>query len=194
MLICLVCKRTTGCLLAISVCVSAVSQGSCLVSALFVWPQSGKWPCCEHLTCIHKHVPSTQIYAHQLISRQACRLSILFAAAEHSRCCSVDEDIRSEMSATISSLSWSAAAGILSAGTSTGRVAFWKHEQSMVLSSSSSAHHMDADPSVHWLPQRGMTVAGRVDDVVWGRDDRCTLCVYIVYCLSVLVACTPHSV
>jgi hypothetical protein len=121
---------------------------------------------------INKHVPPNQIYTHQLISRQACQLSSLFAAAEHSLSCSVDEDIRSEMSATISSLSWSAAAGILSAGTSTGRVAFWKHEQSMALSSSSSAHHMDADPSVHWLPQRGMTVAGRVDNVVWGRDDR----------------------
>jgi len=53
---------------------------------------------------------------------------------------------------------------------------------------------MDADPSVHWLPQRGMTVAGRVDDVVWGRDDRCTLYVHLMHCLSVMVACTPHSV
>ena len=48
---------------------------------------------------------------------------------------------------------------------------------------------MDADPSVHWLPQRGMTVAGRVDDVVWGRNDRCTLCVYLcIACLSWLCA------
>lgn len=142
-----------------------------------------------------KHVPLSHIYAQQLISRQACRLSTIFAAAEHSQCCSADEDIRSEMSATISSLSWSAAAGILSAGTSTGRVAFWKHEQSIsALGSSSNAYHMDADPSVHWLPQRGMTVAGRVDNVVWGRDDRCPLCVYLVCCLSVLVACTAHSV
>ncbi|DBA86980.1 TPA: hypothetical protein ACH3X2_000362 [Trebouxia sp. C0005] len=83
----------------------------------------------------------------------------------------LDDDIRSEMSATISSLSWSVAAGILSAGTSTGRMAFWKHEQGMALSSSSSAHHMDADPSVHWLLQRGMTVAGRVNNVVWGHGD-----------------------
>ncbi len=88
------------------------------------------------------------------------------------------------MSATISSLSWSAAAGILSAGASTGRVAFWKHEQSTsALGSSSSAHHMDADPSVHWLPQRGMTVAGRVDNVVWGCEDRC---IFPVYCFFVL--------
>ena len=114
----------------------------------------------------------------------AVRLSSLFAVAERSQCCSVGEDIRSEMSATISSLSWSAAAGILSAGTSTGRLAFWKHEQSIALSSSSSAHHMDADSSVHWLPQRGMTVAGRVNDVVWGRDDRCTLHVYL--CIACL--------
>ncbi|KAA6420943.1 MAG: intraflagellar transport protein, partial [Trebouxia sp. A1-2] len=96
---------------------------------------------------------------------------ILRLAAEHSRSCSTDDDIRSEMSATISSLSWSVAAGILSAGTSTGRMAFWKHEQGMALSSSSSAHHMDADPSVHWLLQRGMTVAGRVNNVVWGHGD-----------------------
>ena len=48
---------------------------------------------------------------------------------------------------------------------------------------------MDADPSVHWLPQRGMTLAGRVDNVVWGRDDRCTLCVYLcIACLSCLHA------
>lgn len=134
------------------------------------------------------------IHTHQSISRQACRLSRVFAAAEHSRYCSVDEDMRSEVSATISSLSWSAAAGILSAGTSTGRVAFWKHEQSIALSSSSGAHHMDADPSVHWLPQRGMTVAGRVDDAMWGCDDRCTLYVHLMPCLSVMVACTPHSV
>lgn len=142
-----------------------------------------------------KHILLSQIYTHQLISRQACRLSNVFAAAKHIQCCSVDEDIRSEMSVTISSLSWSGPAGILSAGTSTGRAAFWKHEQSnSAIGSSSNAHHMDADPSVHWLPQRGVAVAGRVNDVVWGHDDRCTLCVYLLCCLSVLVACTSHSV
>jgi len=54
----------------------------------------------------------------------------------------------------------------------------------MALGSSSNAHHMDADPSVHWLPQRGMAVAGRVDNVVWGHNDRWPLCVYL--CIACL--------
>ncbi len=88
----------------------------------------------------------------------------------------VEEDVRSELPTAISSLSYSAPAGTLAAGTSTGSVALWKHEQGSLPTScahASSMHHMQADPSMDWLPQRGITVAGRVGSVEWSSDDRC---------------------
>ena len=84
-----------------------------------------------------------------------------------------DEDMSSDLPAIISSLSYSSSAGILAAGSSIGRLALWKHNQGKRRESSSS--HMHEDPSMDWLLQRNILVAGRIDDVLWSHDDRCAV-------------------
>ena len=96
-----------------------------------------------------------------------------------------DEASQSEVQASVSTLSWSASANLLSAGTSTGTVTIWKLDRGNTITKPSSISHLDADPSMQWLPQRGLTMAGCVDSVAWGHDDR------FARRLTVCVLCLP---
>ena len=94
----------------------------------------------------------------------------------HSRCHhAADEDVTSDLPATISSLSYSAATATLAAGTASGRVALWRGPQADSppgATSASPMHHLDTDPSLQWMPQRCIAVPGSVDRVLWSRDSR----------------------
>ena len=61
----------------------------------------------------------------------------------------------------------------MSAGTSTGTVTVWKLSQGNTITKPSSINHLNADPSMQWVPQRGLTMAGCVDSIAWGPNDRC---------------------
>lgn len=85
------------------------------------------------------------------------------------------ENVSSDIPTIISSLSYSAATGMLAAGTPTGRVALWRTplaDPSAGPTPTSPMQYLDADPGLKWVPQRCLEVSGCVDRVIWSRDSR----------------------
>ena len=122
------------------------------------------WPCIHTLpftTCAHSQA-----------------VTWLISAAGHTLDegdLSADEGVTSDLPTAISSLSYSAAAATLAAGTSTGQVALWKCLKGQASSVESSARMdllLDSDPSQDWVLQRSISVSGRVNRVLWSHDDR----------------------
>lgn len=81
----------------------------------------------------------------------------------------------SDLPTIISSLSYSAATATLAAGTTSGRVALWRGPQADSppgAAPTSPMQQLDTDPSLQWMLQRCIVVAGCVDRVMWSRDSR----------------------